>query len=402
MYENGSDESTRYLIHDVRSNLSEKRSMDQEYDFISHMTRFCRVARSYGLMVGPRETSDAVRALGLVNMMDRGRVYWTLRSLLVSRQEDILVFDELFQRFWDFEPIPVRPPSSQASNPFGRPKEFRQRPGAWLMPEHDDESDETLVQIIRTGASAEESSSRKDLTVLRSDELSELSRIASRIVRALASRPGRRRKRHKRKGIPDLRGAFRLNLTSGGDIIRLPRLRRVPRVPRLLVMLDVSGSMERHARLLLQLIFAVSQHTKRVETFLFSTSVTRVTRELNSPSFSEALQRISHTLTHWSSGTRIGESMNHINTDFGYLLNRYTTVFLLSDGWDTGDPDELAREMKRLQRRTNRVVWLNPLLGTKDYEPLTRGLQAAMPFVDHFASARDINQLKRLPQLLRR
>ena len=375
--------------------------MQPQNDFISHLTRFCRVLRDHGLLIGPNETADAVRAVSLVDMMDRGRVYWTLRSLMLSRREEIGIFDELFERFWSFEPQPTRPPMTQGMGPAGGMRDLKPRPRSIVLPENDSRSDDTFLQIVRTGASAAEVATERDLTVLQSDELSELSRIAARMVRALASRPGRRRKRHKRKGIPDLRGALRLNLATGGEPIRLPRMRRVPRVPRLMVLLDVSGSMDRHARLLLQLVYAVTQHTKRVETFVFSTSVTRVTRQMKAPSFGEALRRVGAAVDHWSGGTRIGESIARINADYEGLQDRYTTVFLLSDGWETGEPQQLAREMRRMQRRVRSVVWLNPLLGTQDYEPLARGLQAVMPYVDHFVSAKDISHLKRLPQLLR-
>ena len=375
--------------------------MQPQYDFISHLTRFCRVLRDHGLLIGPNETADAVRAVSLVDMMDRGRVYWTLRSLMLSRREEIGIFDELFERFWSFEPQPTRPPMTQGMGPAGGMRDLKPRPRSIVLPENDSCSDDTFLQIVRTGASAAEVATERDLTVLQSDELSELSRIAARMVRALASRPGRRRKRHKRKGIPDLRGALRLNLATGGEPIRLPRMRRVPRVPRLMVLLDVSGSMDRHARLLLQLVYAVTQHTKRVETFVFSTSVTRVTRQMKAPSFGEALRRVGAAVDHWSGGTRIGESIARVNADYESLQDRYTTVFLLSDGWETGEPQQLAREMRRMQRRVRSVVWLNPLLGTQDYEPLARGLQAVTPYVDHFVSAKDISHLKRLPQLLR-
>ncbi len=375
--------------------------MQPQYDFISHLTRFCRVLRDHGLLIGPQEAADAVRAVSLVDMMDRGRVYWTLRSLMLSRREEIGIFDELFEKFWSFEPQPTAQPTKPGMGPAGGMRDFRPRPRSILLPENDSRSDDTLLQIVRTGASAAEVAAEKDLTVLQSDELSELSRIAARMVRALASRPGRRRKRHKRKGIPDLRGALRLNLATGGEPIRLPRMRRVPRVPRLMVLLDVSGSMDRHARLLLQLVYAVTQHTKRVETFVFSTSVTRVTRQMKAPSFSEALRRVGAVVNHWSGGTRIDESIARVNAEYEGLQDRYTTVFLLSDGWETGNPQQLAREIRRMQRRVRSVVWLNPLLGTQDYEPLARGLQAVTPYVDHFVSAKDISHLKRLPQLLR-
>ena len=379
----------------------EYRVMESNYDFISHLTGFCRMLREHGLLIGPLETSDAIRAVSMVDLMTEGRIYWTLRSLLVSRHEQLATFDVMFARFWNFQPLPrVKPPPNQ-SNKFGETRTTGRVPRALALPEEDHESKDTLIQLVRTGASGRHVTSETDLSVLDSQDMSELSRIASRIVRALASKPGRRRKRHRRKGTPDLRGAMRMSLTTGGDPVRLPRMRRVPKVPRLLVALDVSGSMDRYARLLLQLMFAVGQHTKRVEAFVFSTTVTRVTRELSSPSFSEALTRIGGAVTHWSGGTRIGESLADLNTNYDYLLNRHTTVFLLSDGWETGDPDDLAQALRRIQRRVRSVVWLNPLLGTRDFQPLARGLQAAVPYVDHFVPAADVEHLKRLPALLR-
>ena len=372
------------------------------YDFTAHLTHFCRVLRSHGLLISPQDTADVMRALSAVDMMDKGRVYWSLRALLLSRRDEIPIYDSLFERFWNFEELPLRPHIDSDDDLVGGAKEFRRTPSVAMMPEDDPSSENTLVQMLRTGASSRASITPPDLRVLRADELSELSRIAARLIRAMASRPGRRRKRHRRKGSPDLRGAMRLNLSSGGDAMVLPRKRRVPRTPRLLVMLDVSGSMERHVQLLLQLIFAVSQHTKRVETFVFSTSATRVTRELSAPSFSEALVRaLGGVVRHWSGGTRIGEALAHVNTRHEYVLSRYTTVFLLSDGWDTGEPERLSYEVQRMRRRVHRVVWLNPLLGSEDYQPLTRSLQAALPYIDHHASARDVESLKRLPRLLR-
>ena len=379
----------------------EYRVMESNYDFISHLTGFCRVLREHGLLIGPLETSDAIRAVSMVDLMTEGRIYWTLRSLLVSRHEQLATFDVLFARFWNFQPLPrVKPPPNQ-SNKFGETRTTGRVPRALALPEEDHESKDTLIQLVRTGASGRHVTSETDLSVLDTQDMSELSRIASRIVRALASKPGRRRKRHRRKWTPDLRGAMRMSLTTGGDPVRLPRMRRVPKVPRLLVALDVSGSMDRYARLFLQLMFAVGQHTKRVEAFVFSTTVTRVTRELSSPSFSEALTRIGGAVTHWSGGTRIGESLADLNTNYDYLLNRHTTVFLLSDGWETGEPDDLAQALRRIQRRVRSVVWLNPLLGTRDFQPLARGLQAAVPYVDHFVPAADVEHLKRLPALLR-
>ena len=211
------------------------------YDFTAHLTHFCRVLRSHGLLISPQDTADVMRALSAVDMMDKGRVYWSLRALLLSRRDEIPIYDSLFERFWNFEELPLRPHIDSDDDLVGGAREFRRTPSVAMMPEDDPSSENTLVQMLRTGASSRASITPPDLRVLRADELSELSRIAARMIRAMASRPGRRRKRHRRKGSPDLRGAMRLNLSSGGDALLLPRKRRVPRTPRLLVMLDVSG-----------------------------------------------------------------------------------------------------------------------------------------------------------------
>ena len=297
--------------------------------------------------------------------------------------------------------MPERPAPRGGESPAGGARRLRPRPRAVALMEHDPRSPDTLIQMLRTGASARETEQAQQLAPPSADESAELAAIAARMVRALAARPGRRRKRHRRRGVPDLRGAFRANLATGGDPIRLPRMRRVPRLPRLLALLDVSGSMQRHTWLLLQLLYAVYQRTRRIETIVFSTRPTLVTREMRAPTFGEALRRVGDVAPHWSGGTRIGESLATVNADHEPLLDRFTTVFLLSDGWETGDPDGLARELRRMRRRVRRVVWLNPLLGTRDYEPLARGLRAATPHVDDFASARDVAALKRLPSLLR-
>ena len=375
--------------------------MEAPYDLVSHVVRFCRSLRERGLLVGPSETAAAVQGLALVNPLDQDQVYWCLRAILVSRVDEIEAFDDCFRQFWTFRQLqdnsPVLPEPS--------PTEGGQHLGGRLKvgPDGGDYEgpQQPVVQIAPTGASRLEVVSRRDLTVLKGDELAEVSEIARRVARALPSRPGRRRRRHRRKGVLDLRGAFRLNVAHAGDLVILPRRRRVPRVPRLLVVLDVSGSMERHAKLLLQLVYALGQRAGRVETFVFSTSLTRVTRHLRAPSLSEALRRIGDAVPHWSGGTRIGECLGALNRQHSHLLDRSTSVFLLSDGWETGDPDHLAQELSCLRRQVRRLVWLNPLLGTEDYEPLSLGLQAARPYVDCFASSKDLSQLKRLPHLLR-
>lgn len=369
---------------------------------VPHVVGFCRSLRDQGLLVGPSETANALRSLGLVDIMERRQVYWAFRAILVSRAEEIAAFDLCFQEFWTFR----LEQETSAAIPRGTRKLEKSSESSKARTESDesasDEPRPPKVQLVRTGASSTHVTTRRDLTVFQGDELAAIHEIAARLIRALPSRPGRRRRHHRRKGIPDLRNAFRLSLSHGGDLITIPRLRKILRIPRLLVLLDVSGSMDRHAELLLQLVYALGQRMGRVETFVFSTSLTRVTRELGSPSFSEALSRISSRVHHWSGGTRIGECLETLNLEHGRLLDRDTTVFLLSDGWETGEPQHMADQLATVRRQVRRLIWLNPLLGTADYEPLTLGLQAARPYVDTFTSALDLAHLKRLPRLVGR
>ena len=379
-----------------------KAAARDSYDFIAHLTRFCRALRGHGLLVGPSEAADAVRAVSGADMMSERRVYWSLRSLLPSRQEELAVFDRLFSQFWNFLPLDAPPPRDAAPKAdFGQTRTVGKLPRGIGVPQDDPRSQDTVIQLLRTGASARRAASARDLSGLRGDDLAELSRIAARMVRALAARPGRRRKRHRRKGTPDLRSTMRLSLSTGGDAVRIPRLRRAPRVPRLLMILDVSGSMDRYALLLLQLAYAVGQRAKRVETFVFSSEATRVTRELSAPSFGEAMGRMSAAVNHWSGGTRIADSLASVNARWERLQDRHTTALLMSDGWETGDPKDLAREIARVSLRVRKLIWLNPMAGTPDFQPLARGLRAAMPHVDKFVPASRLEHLKRLPPLLR-
>jgi uncharacterized protein with von Willebrand factor type A (vWA) domain len=209
--------------------------------------------------------------------------------------------------------------------------------------------------------------------------------------------PGERRTR---RWIPgrgsrlDLRRAISDSLRTGGDIVALKRRTRRIRPRPLVLLCDVSGSMERYSRMLLHFAHAVSRRHQRVEAFLFSTELTRVTRELGLPRPDDALSAVSRAVRSWSGGTRIGAAVKEFHQRWSRrVLVGGPVVLIISDGWDCGDPGELRDQIARLQRSSHRLIWLNPLIGTADYAPLTRGLQAALPFVDDFLPARTLSNL---------
>jgi len=194
--------------------------------------------------------------------------------------------------------------------------------------------------------------------------------------------------------VVDLRRSMRANLTRG-EIIELRRRSRRRRKVRLVLLCDVSGSMDLYSRFLLQFLYALQNVFGRVETFTFATRLTRVSELLRGPSYKSALRRLTE-VRDWSGGTRIGDSLRDFNREWGHLVDRRTIVLVLSDGWDTGEPEVLAQEMLSLKRRAGRVIWLNPLLGNPSYEPLTRGMAAALPLIDHFAAAHNLASLREL------
>jgi uncharacterized protein with von Willebrand factor type A (vWA) domain len=194
--------------------------------------------------------------------------------------------------------------------------------------------------------------------------------------------------------VVDIRRSIRHNVTRGGDLLTLAYKGRKPQKKRLVILLDVSGSMNLYSLFLLRFAYAMQKHFRRVDTFLFSTIIVEVSDELRSPKLSVALSRLSRKVPEWAGGTKIGGSLQEFNRRAGRrVLSRNTSCVILSDGWDTGNPEVLAAELRKIRTRVQRILWLNPLLGLKDYHPITRGMSAALPFVDIFAPGHNLESL---------
>src|SRR5438445_304676 len=252
----------------------------------------------------------------------------------------------------------------------------------------EDEPEEAGDPLSVPLASEAEGLVNQDFSTFGADQLDELLRLTVKIARRLAHRMSRRRRPVKRKGRVDLRRTLRANLTRG-DLIELRFRERKRKKVRLVLLCDVSGSMDLYSRFLLQFLFALQNVFGRVETFIFSTRLTRITELLRGRSYRQVLRRLTD-VRDWSGGTRIGESFAQFNREWPHLVDRRTIVIVLSDGWDTGEPDVLATELMRIKRRAARLIWLNPLLGNPSYEPLTRGMAAAMPLIDDFAAGHNL------------
>ena len=249
--------------------------------------------------------------------------------------------------------------------------------------------------------SAREVLRKKDFAQFTPEEIAEARRFIAQMDWRLGTRETRRRQRSNMGEFIDYRATLRRSLRHNGVPIELRRRKRKERMRPLILICDISGSMDRYARLLLQFVHALEHGLDSVEVFVFGTRLTRITRELRRRNVDDAIENVVKSVDDWSGGTRIGESIKVFNFKWSRrVLRSGATVVMISDGWDRGDPMLLSREMARLQRSCRRLIWLNPLLGAPGYQPLTQGIRAALPFVDEFLPIHNLKSLEALARIL--
>jgi uncharacterized protein with von Willebrand factor type A (vWA) domain len=374
--------------------------------FLHNILLFGRVLRGLGLDINPGRMMDLVSALDQIEIGRRSDFFYAARTLLVHDREDLPLFDEAFALFW-------RKPAEGWDVPWQGLMRRRKPAGPIITHPHlkepapsaDDSKstngqDLTVIEVTRTYS---------DRELLRHKNFAEMDEEEAEAVKHLMAhllwKVSERRTRRKRPGkghLIDLRRTVRSSLRSEGEIFRWS-YREPKRKPRpLVVMADISGSMERYTRLLLHFIYGMKAVLDQpVEAFVFSTRLTRITRPLQTRDLDLALKNVGQLVHDWAGGTRIGESLKTFNFEWGRrVLGRGAVVLIISDGWDRGDAALLAREMARLKRNCHRLIWLNPLLGAPDYEPLTRGIQAALPHVHDFPPVHNLASLEDLANRL--
>ena len=363
---------------------------------LDNLLLFGRLLRRAGVDVHPGRVLDLVEALGHVDLSARDDVYHTCRTLLVHRQEQIALFDRAFAAFWRIHTEGTAAGPKRRDGASASIVEIEQVLAPGDLAESDSDAAEESEPAVEVGIKT-----WSDLGGLRDKDFAAFS--ADEIARArialarLVWNPGVRRTR---RWVPgrgprlDLRRALADSVRTGGDIVTLRRRMRRIRPRPLVLLCDVSGSMDRYCRMLLHFAHTLASRRRRVEAFLFSTGLTRITRLLRMPRPDDALAAVSRSVPDWSGGTRIGAAVKDFHQRWSRrVLTGGPVVLLISDGWDRGDPGELRDQIARLQRSCHRLVWLNPLIGTDGYAPLTRGLQAALPYVDDFLPARTLNNL---------
>src|SRR2546421_5214122 len=372
-------------------------------DLLPRLGAFARLLHDAGLEAGPRRLTDATRALVFIALKAQGDFRNALRSVFVSRKEDIPTFEAAFDIFW----APPDPRAVAGVIP-GRSRALPlspERAKVWAnalglnASQMSREQNPTEFPARSSGYSAEELLRHKDFDEMTWAETEQVRRLLEQAPWRVAERRTRRL-RPSRNGRIDLRRSARHAIRSSGELITL--FRRKPRVRRrpLVLISDVSGSMERYSRLLMIFAHAIARR-EDLEAFVFSTRLTRITRLLRQRDLDRALDSVSKGVHDFSGGTRIGDALGDFNRHWARrVLGHGAVVIIVSDGWDRGDPGQLSAELVHLRRSAHRLIWLNPLLGSGGDEPLTRGMAAALPHCDDFLTAHNVQALDDLGRLL--
>src|SRR2546423_7918161 len=371
-------------------------------DLQRNIIDFCRLLRQREMLVTPSEVIDAIRTADAVDLSDRQEFKTALRSVLTAKPEDIPLHDATFDEFWRSrmpERVEERGDEGVASQ--DPEAEGEELPQPQVAEGDDADADDDEEGLDMPLYSPVEVLASRDFSTFVPDEMQDIARAIMVVARKLATRESRRYRSTQRGHAVDLRRTMRRNIKYGGTVVELAKKKRKIRKPKIVLICDVSRSMDTYSKFLLQFIYALQNPLGRVESFVFSTRLTRVTEYFRTSDIFSALDRIAREGPDWSGGTRIGESLRVFNTDWALrTVNKHTIVLIMSDGLDTGDASVLEHEMEQIQKRAARVIWLNPLLGNEDYRPLARGMSAALPHVNLFASAHNLASLQALGKYL--
>jgi uncharacterized protein len=364
-------------------------------DLQRNIVEFCRVLRERDLLVTPAEVIDALRTVEAIDLIDRTDLKLALRAVLTARHDDLAIYDVTFEEFWRTrlteggdDHFSTRERDAHGSGQ-DQPREAAQPPLTEDAEQRDgsDAPRSSPVEIL----------ARRNFRNFTPDQLEEIARALLLVARRLALQQSRRYRATRHGQVIDPRRTFRRNIKYGGTVIELARKRRKLRKPRIVLLCDVSRSMEMYSTFLLQFIYALQHTLGKVESFVFSTRLTRVTEYFRAADIYSALERISREVPDWSGGTRIGDSLHTFNRMWApKVVDRRTIVLILSDGLDSGQASVLGSEVEQIERRAARVVWLNPLLGDPGYRPVARTMRAALAHVEVFASAHNLESLQAL------
>ncbi|MGI9557723.1 MAG: vWA domain-containing protein [Solirubrobacterales bacterium] len=366
-------------------------------DAVLRLIEFGRALRSEGLPVGSGQLVAYAEGLSKLDPTDLGDVYWAGRASLLSRRSEIPTYDRVFRQFFQGEEPNERASSQTKDAPEPPPESPEAEINQQQQQEGGDPDDEEQIGAM---ASSVEALRHKPFPSCTAEELAALRELIAALQLDPPRRASRRTQPHSRGRRPDVRRSIRRSLRTGGEMVEPRWRRRRERQRRLVLLLDVSGSMAEYSRALLQFAYSAARGSD-VETFCFATRLSRFTDVLERRDPDAALAHASRLVVDWDGGTRIGDALAEFTREWGRRgLARGSIVVICSDGLERGDPELLAPEMERLARLAYRVIWVNPLKGDPAYEPLARGMRAALPYVDIFLPGHDLASLEALATLL--
>jgi len=347
--------------------------------------------------VGMQEMQDALMAIKELDITNYNTFKFALKPLFCASPEDRLLFEKLFVLFWNSNPLDL----NEKSNTKVRGASKKRDPGSLVMMGKGAAGKQDEEGKNVSGANAAERLRTTDFSKINEIDAKQLEQISDQLFKEMAVRLRRRMQQSNRRGQINLRRTIRKSLNYGGEAIDLSYRFKKPKKQRLIVLLDVSGSMDKYSFFLLRFLFALREHFRQMEAFIFSTKLVRISSILAQNQLETALLFLSQQARNWSSGTKIGDCLTEFNDKYGKrLLNGSPVFIVLSDGLDTGLPDILGKELQKIRRRSKRIIWLNPLKGMKDYQPVQRGIKEALPSLDDFMSAHNLNSLLELENIL--
>lgn len=372
------------------------------HPFLSNLLLFVEALRRAGLSISLNQTIEVSQALALVNVGSRAQVFYATRSVLVNRREDLALFEVIFNLFWR-TPSEARRGQPQKAPVAPRHKPNKQRFDiVTYMAYKAREADQEIEVVDKAGTfSQSEVLQRKEFSEMTPEELETIKRLIQEMRWQVNLRQTRRFVADPKGDRLHLRRAMRSTIKHGGVPLELAWQRRKIKQRPLVLLADISGSMEKYSRLMLQFFYSVSHSLREVESFVFGTRLSRITPQLKLKNIDRAIDEAARQVVDWSGGTRIGESLRAFNQQWSRrVLRRGAIVLVISDGWERGDVSNLKQEMRYLQHRCHRLIWLNPLLGRTTYQPLVEGMAAALPFVDDFLPIHNLQSLEALAEHL--
>lgn len=373
---------------------------------LQQITDFCSLLRQMGVNVTTTNQLSWCQSVQLIDIGDRDVFYHTARTNLISQDTDRETFDLAFSLFWryprtEFEAVDTEGETSEPSSlqDLSDTSDEQDILEQWL--DSETEEDAEGEEDDSTAYSVEEVLSRKDFSEFTTEDMEKAREIVAKLAAILATRLSRRKVIGKKGKIIDFRRSWRKSLAHGGEPLELIRKQQKIKKTKILLLCDVSGSMDCYAKFLIQFIYGMQKELKEVEVAVFSTHLTDITGLLRRKGLAEGLNEVADVVPDWSGGTKIGESLLEFYRQFAPSFSAYrTVVILISDGWDRGDVEVLRYSMEMLHRHAYRLIWLNPLLGSDGYQPICRGIRTALPYVDYFLPAHNLESLAELTKIL--